>query len=421
MLIYLTKDLIFLSWLTEFGWVVMKLLKDKNITVDNLMLWGFCGTFFFIPIATSPAVIVGTITLALWLFSGRFIKDRQKWFNQSWTKPVVVFMLLPWIGLLWTNDIQMGVDIAQKSYYWFYAFAIASLSYQTYTSKVFVNSFLVGLTVSVIITFLQYTGFVPRPKGCISGFMGHITFSLLLVFGLLLLSYYYKTNPNKKQRLHIIGLMIAFFFSLSIGIGRIGHLAFIILSPLIFYNIFRGKHFFKSAILVVLGAMITGVVLFLTPTVKNRINDAISNINSYEEGNKNTSVGLRLYMWDGAIKIFLQNPILGVGTGGYQKALRKYKDDPTLPDCSQPHNSFLYMAVSFGIIGLFSLLWLFLVFLKKGWQVRHTIAGFTILSFGFVLLIGSLTDTQILSSATGKMFALLTGIKTEQQCRLNEM
>lgn len=205
-------------------------------------------------------------------------------------------------------------------------------------------------------------------------------------------------------------MLVIYFFSLSVGHGRIGYLAFLVLSPWIFSNIMGKKHIFKIAGVILL----MGLLLFSFSTVQNRVGLAVKDVKLYYQGNKNTSIGVRLYMWEGAVKLFLENPVIGVGTGGYKKAMMKYKDNPELQYRPQPHNSFLYMAVSFGIVGLFSMIWLFFAFLKKGWQARDTIAGFSVLSFGVVLLMGSLTDTQILSLATAKMLALLTGIRTEQ-------
>lgn len=384
-------------------------MKTNYITIDRLIFWGFCGTFFFVPIATSPAVISGAISLALWVFSGRFIKDRQMWLNQSWTIPVTVFMILPMIGLLWTEDIAMGLKFVSKSYYWLYAFAIASLTYRGYTSKVFINSFLIGLSISVLISILQYVGLFPMPKG-VPGFIHHIKYSLLIVFGLLLLSFYYKGSDNRKQKILLILAIVAYLFSLSVGIGRIGYLTFIVLSPWIFFNILGKKHLLKIAF----ASILSIAILLSSATVQNRIKLAVNDIKSYYQGNKNTSIGLRLYMWDGAIKIFLENPVIGVGTGGFKKALVKYKNDPNLPDIDHPHNSFFYMATSFGLVGLASLLWLIWIYLKRGWQNRNSYVGFAVLSFGIVFIIGSLSDTEIRSHATLTMLALLTGIKTEQ-------
>lgn len=383
-------------------------VDTKNGWLDKFLFWGFCCMFFFLPIATSPAVIAGGLSLGIWIFSGKFIKERQRWFNQDWTTPVLLSMLLPWIGLLWSDNLSEGLNLAQKSHYWLYTFAIASIC-PPYSFIILIKAFLAGLSLNVSISILQYLGIVPMLKGCPAGFMGPITYSLLLVFGLLLLSFYYRRVKGRRYQIFLILLMVTYLFSLSVNTGRIGYLAVVILSPWILYNILGRKHLLKIAV----GILIWIIILSLSPTVRDRTKQALDDVKAYYHGDKNTSVGMRLHMWEGAIKIFLQKPILGVGTGGYMKAMMKYKDDPNLPDFAQPHNSFLYIASSYGIVGLFLLLWLFVVFMRKGWHARESIEGFSVLSFGAVLLIGSLTDTQILSLSTAKMFALLTGLRTK--------
>ncbi len=381
---------------------------NKSELNDRLLLWSFCAMFFFLPVATSPVVISGMISLCIWIFSGKFMRDRHEWPKQVWFKPVILLILLPWIGLLWTDDIYTGFKFAKKSYYWLYAFAIFSL-YHVYSHKMIIKAFLAGLSLTVFISLLQFIGFIPMPKGYPAGLMGHISYSLLLVYGILLISFYYRDAKLKKHRVSAMILIAVFVFSLSINIGRIGYFAFVLLSPWIFYNIFGRKQIiiFAAAVCAVL------VILSLSPTVQDRTKLAGEEIKAFYNGNKNTSVGRRLYMWEGAYKIFLENPVLGAGTGGYQRELAMYRDDPSLPDIIHPHNSFLYMAVSFGIIGLIIFIWLLAVFFKKGWKARTTIGGFSIISFGAVFLIGSMTDTQIISLTTGNMFALLVGIRMD--------
>ena len=376
------------------------------------MLYGFCGFFFFIPVATSPAVIAGLFTISIWIFSGKFIRDRE-WLNKEWTLPVIVFMFLPWIGLLYTEDLPTGLGLAKKSYYWLYAFAIASQSFRD-RAKAFINSYLLGLSLTVCIALLQYIGLVPMPKGFATGFIGggspYIMYSLLLVFGMLILSYYCSSAATKKRKMLLLLLICAYFLSLSVVPGRIGYLAFAALSPLMLYNILGKKRLIGVAALTVL----TVALLLSSSFVQDRIRLAVNEVRDYQHGNKVSSVGARLYMWDGAVRIFLENPIVGVGTGGYKNAMMKYKDDPSLEDPVHPHNSFLYLASSFGVVGLSAFLWLIAVFLLKGWRARHGIAGYSVLTFGLVLLIGGLTDTQFLSLATGAMFALLIGLEMEK-------
>ena len=394
---------------------------QKNVGwIDRSLFWCFCSVFFFIPLATSPAVIAGCLALGIWLFSGKFWKERQNWLNQKWTKPVIVFALLPWTGLLWSNDISTGLHFAQKSYYWLYAFAIASTAFSVRDIRTLLNSFIAGLLLVSTISWMQFAGLIPFVKGLptILAWGGkYITLSLLFVFGILVLSFYFSRVREIKYKRFIIFLMLYFYSTLFLSPGRIGYLTFGLLSPLIIYNLLGQRHIIKIAAITTL---ITGA-LFLSPTVQSRVALVTNDVKSYREMNPDTSVGLRLHVWKGAIRIFLENPIFGTGTGGYQLAMKKY-ETPQLPcevyKFSQPHNSFLYMAANFGMVGLSSLFWLFGVLLKNGWQNRQHITGFSILTFTLVLLIGSLTDTQILSVATGMLFALLTGL--QKHLPLNE-
>jgi O-antigen ligase len=134
----------------------------------------------------------------------------------------------------------------------------------------------------------------------------------------------------------------------------------------------------------------------------------------YFNGDPVSSIGLRLHMWDGAIRIFMDNPLIGVGTGGYQLEMTKHGNSmlPASFNFSQPHNSFLYMAVSFGILGFAVLCWMFYAFLKVGWRHRDNLLGFSILSYGIIMVTASITDSQIIEVHSAILFALFAGLQT---------
>jgi O-antigen ligase len=377
------------------------------------MFWGFCGTFFFIPVVTSPAVIMSLLTLSLWIFSGKCIKDWQLFLKQGWFSPVLLFMILPWIGLFYTNDIQNGLQFTQKSHYWLLAFAITSLTFQKYQTKTLMNAFLFGLSLIAVICILQFAGIIPKTKGYQIGFINSITYIHLLVLGMLLLSFYFHKTQKIKQRILFGCGLLLFCFNIFLFIGapgRTAYLSFILLTPFMIYNLLGKRHLLKIAAI----GLIIMTALFFSPIVQDTLKDTKAQIQSYYEGNPNTPVGLRLHMWNGAIRIFLENPVIGVGTGGYKIAMKKYETPQLLPECrefNQPHNSFLYMAVSYGIFGLISIFWLLFVFLRRGWIHRDKLVGFAILLFGMILVIGSLTDTQIIQVHTAMVFAILTGLQ----------
>ncbi len=386
-------------------------LKDNTIT-DRIIFYCLCGLFFCIALgATSPAVITGIAAISIWLFSGKFFKQKDMWLKQKWTVPVIFFMLLPWLGILWTNDIKSGIDFAEKSYYWILSFVIASVIIKSDSKRLFFDSFLAGLFLFCIVSILKFANIMALPGWMPTIFSKSITGSLFLVFGILMLSFYFKATESSRKKLLFIFLIALFFFALSIGHGRSGYLAFILLSPIVAYNLI-GRRFYLILPVIALSLLF----LLSSPAVKSRIDLAVHDIKVYQAGNPNTSIGLRLNKWQGAVRIFLESPLIGAGTGGYAKAMIKYDHPNLISDFrmpSEPHNSFLFMAASYGILGIISIVWLFVAYFKKGWFSRNSLTGFAVLSFGLVLFIGSLTASQILSLATAKMFALLMGIKTE--------
>ncbi len=378
-----------------------------------LLFYSFCLLFFLLPIAKSPPLIAGGLVILIWVISGSFIKDYKRWIKQDWTPPVLLFIILTWVGLIWTNDLENGISFAEKSYYWLFAFAISSIPHAK--TFYFIWAFIAGLSLNATTAILQYAGIVPYLKegsatGFLTGMNPYISYSLMLVLGMLILSFLFAKMTKNWQKISLVILIAAYIFNLSIIHGRSGYIAFIFLSPILIYNLAGKKHFLKSMI----AAALLSSLFFLSPTVQHRINLIKEEVTLYYQGHKNTSVGLRLHMWDGSLKIFMDNPLIGVGTGGFEGALKKYRPDPSLSGLDQPHNSFLYMATSFGAIGVFSILWLFVVFLKKGWKYKGNIQGYSMLMFGIVLIIGSMTDTQILSRITGILFALFMGMQVNE-------
>lgn len=388
-------------------------LKISNIDIERILFRGFCVTFFLIPLGTSPFLIAGYLTLALWICSGRFITDRRLWLKQPWVAPILVFAALHWIGLLYTNDFEAGLKFASKTHYWLFAFAIASIPFYKYSPKALLNSFLAGLSLAAAIHIAIYTGVIPASQRYAASFINPITYILLLTFGILLLSFYFgKANGLKSRILYGAGMLL-YLASISLFAGAPGRtalLSLVISTPLAAYNLLGQRSFTK----VLAATILAMAALFFTPVVQSSLNDTASQVKSYYSGSPDTSMGLRLHMWSGAVRIFMDNPVIGIGTGSYQLAMTEHANPALAPELSfnQPHNSFLYMAVSFGAVGALSIFWIFLQFIRAGWRHMEHLPGFSILAFGLIVAVASLTDTQIIQVHTGILFAMLTGLQT---------
>lgn len=113
-------------------------------------------------------------------------------------------------------------------------------------------------------------------------------------------------------------------------------------------------------------------VIYITPqtNVSYNIDRTINNLELYAESNINTdlrlnSVGSRLEMWQAAWKMFLDNPVSGIGWGNYRSAAQQQVDqgvrNPAAATFPHPHSQYLSVLANGGTISFVALLLLFLI------------------------------------------------------------
>jgi O-antigen ligase len=381
----------------------------RKINVDSLLWTGFCGMFFFLPVMTPPTAYCAILVASVWFFSGRFLRDIASFWKTKIALPVTAFVLLPWLGLLYAPHLSEGFPIAWKTRYWIFAVAIIPALSIRKRPDLLLKMFLAGLSLSSTIAILQYAGILHKEvlaTGLVGGASPWISFSLLLTTGILIASFYAAKARLSKDRGLCLAAILQYFITIGCVGGRSGYLALIILFPLLVYNLLGQKHIAK--ILVASGVGIA--LLFAFPVVRSRVSRAAEDIQMYRQGKISTSLGLRFYMWKIALEEIERNPIIGMGTGGFRETWATHKGDPSLPFYDHPHNSFIYMMVSFGIPGLLSFCWLLFVMLKRGWESRQSPLGFSVFVFTLVFIVGSMTDTQLLPFATATALPLFAGM-----------
>jgi O-antigen ligase len=113
--------------------------------------------------------------------------------------------------------------------------------------------------------------------------------------------------------------------------------------------------------------LVTPVLLYFIPQtdIANRIDDAVKEIMQYDSGVKTeTSLGMRLEMWRAALDIATRSPLTGAGTGSYQREIRALVADgdydASILSFGNPHNEYLNVLATRGLVGLIGLLALLL-------------------------------------------------------------
>lgn len=398
--------------LTGLGFLAVEKMTEKTVSgsgVERMLFYGLCALFFFLPVSISPLSIVEGLLLAVWVLSGRFLKDAGLAL-QKWGWPVLVMMALPWIGLLYSGDTAIGFKFAQRSDYWLFTFIVAGVLVAGYGTEAFFKSFIAGVTFTSLVFLGQVAGLIYRAnqyEDAFFGKWGHIELSQLTTLSILLLSFYFAESRKRSHKALCAGLMAVQFAALAMLLTDAGQAAIILLSPVIFYNILgRSRKRLKFAFAA--GLLLVGVI-FLSPVVQSRLKEVVSDTANYSRGIVLTPLGFHYYLWGMAVRIFRMHPFAGAGTGGYAYLMDRMRQSG-LPRASQPQNTFLYMAASYGLPGILAVIWLWAVPVGTGWKRRHAVYGFAMISFMAILTVGSMTDTQIMSHQSGMLLALFYGM-----------
>ena len=126
--------------------------------------------------------------------------------------------------------------------------------------------------------------------------------------------------------------------------------------------------------------VIIGVIVAPHSEVEKRYNEAIMNIVQYQEDNPNTSVGQRIDMWKSAWIAIQEKPIVGWGVQGMtqkkEDLIRRHIVSPEIRQFTHVHNQYLNDWAERGILGLLSLLSIFIVpFIVCVRYIRKAIKG----------------------------------------------
>jgi O-antigen ligase len=382
------------------------------------MFWCFVGVFLTMPVGTSPPIIAGVLAAVIWFFSGTFFRLKFL-LKQSWLWPVLAFVGLAWIGLLYTPDPSgLGINYAGKTYYWLFCVALASLSLEILRPRMLINAFLLGLALNACVGTLQFARVMAPKQVWFSGLTrDYNSLAVYLISAILICSFYFSEAREWRKRCVLILIMALYFFHLIILEGRTGYFTFILLSPLVVKTLFRKVNGWK----VFLVSIFILAAMLLSPVVRQRIDLTVSQLKYHMNAERDKSWGReytvhqdRFYMWYRAIHIFLENPIIGVGTGGYPVVL-KSKSNPDDPLIAHPHNDILLMAASYGVIGIVVYLWLFVVMLRNGWKEKHTLRGHLVLCTALTLFLNGLFNASILDAGTLLLLALVVGLQRTLQ------
>lgn len=163
-------------------------------------------------------------------------------------------------------------------------------------------------------------------------------------------------------------------------------------------------------------------------TINPRFLEILPNIHSYlSGGDRDTSVGVRLQLWEAAISMFKQNPWLGIGAGNFHSYLVDLANQGAITpfvaeNFGESHNDFIQALVSKGLIGLIamcSLYWVPAIWFAR--QIKYPACDTKVVArLGLLLCLGytvfSLTELMFRNMRSVPLYSILLVMLASLAC-----
>ena len=336
---------------------MQSLKKNLNDTLLSLpFIFSFAFIIFF---EGSSKVLVITTLLSLLCYVVVFrqkatsfiIKNiRQPFHILLWVFALFVFFQA-WLNGVASREIRTILCLSLIALY-FPFLAIRSYLYQIMIilgcCSVFINS----------AYFNIYLG-LSRKSGVINSIPYAGIAALLALWAI----HFSLSSQNKRTKVFFGFLSILPMISLALTQSRGVWIAFLCALVVLTWRQYK-LNVKKTLILGV--SIIVATFMFSNSFIEKRIEKTQYEFEQIRQGNMNTSIGLRLQMWEASLKLADGNWWLGLGKRHYSKLDQLYKQHEISKSLfrfnpAHYHNQFIDSIVKSGIIGLFFLLLLFLL------------------------------------------------------------
>jgi len=335
----------------------------KKATVALLVLVAFFLPFKFLVNIFIVAIFV------LWLFSNPFKKLFTKTKNTKLFLAIFIFYLLHLTALLYTQNISEGLfSLEIKISMLIFPLLFYTEQFTEKQIQFFLKSFIVGTICCCLLCLLRVI-FLYLTKGetnfyyeVLAWFQHPAYLTMYITFCCVTLL---LNNIFSKPFTYISIVFFTFFtLLLSSKAGIVIH--FTILVFCIASLFLKRKNYLKILGITFLGLLAFCIGLFFIPEVHERFNGAFVSLKTNNlDKNSTESTTVRRMIWNEAAQIIKQNLLLGVSPGDANDALyESYKQNGLTGAYAKKlnaHSQYFQTGVGLGLMGLLSLLALFIV------------------------------------------------------------
>jgi len=378
---------------------------------------------FLLPLTVFGANLIIFIICIIWFFSGDYKSKFKQITSNKFIIASIVFFSLHVVGLIWTEDLEWGLHISRKMWYFLILLPVLYTIVRKDYIKLYISAFLLAITITEVASYLVWFEIIEPFKNATvrnpTPFMSHISYNPILAFAIYLVLHEVFFNKNLKN----LYLYLYIFFAISMSInmfitgGRAGQVIFFVMLSILIFQFFD-KQRFKALIYICIAVPGIFFISYLTSDIFNeRVDQAIYEVRTFSETkgfdvkrSSHTSVGARLNFTVNSWQVIKDNLLIGVGTGDFPNEYNKINEinSPRLPETTNPHNMYILILMQLGFIGLISMMGLFYYQIKLSLRAPNKFIKDVGITLPILFLIIMLSDSYLLGHYTTLLYVFFS-------------
>lgn len=329
--------------------------------------------------------------------------------SQNWCKIALSFFLMVVISCLWTSANAHTCWSFIEKYSKLLYLPIFAIGFQNRkTRMIAIYAFILAMFLTCLISVSEIGPITIRDVG--PDDPGHVFFnrivtSFMMAFAAYLSGLFVIRRTGIQRILFSLLLLLFSYQIIFVNTGRPGYVLYFILMMMLLIHLFP----LKQLIIAMLCFSVLFIVTAKTSTIfKERIHEVVTEWNNYQSGEKKSALGYRLMYHQYATSLFLSNPIIGHGTGGFSHALEINNPWPEKAGLMEPHGQYWLIASEYGLLGLTLLLGFLGTLLITAFRLHEM----KMVMFGMLtaFAIANLSDSLLAFSAIGHLFVMFSAL-----------
>ena len=391
----------------------------NRAAAEDIVRWLVVALGFSIPISVAADNVLLAIIGCCWLLGGGYRGKLEAIRRHPVALAAVALFALYLAGMLYTigNDSEV-MNTVGKGARLLLIPAVIPLMHDARWRRRGIVAFQASMVVTLVLSYLVWADLIP-PTVWLKGtqedpvaFKAHITHNVFMAFAAFVFALAAVETKKRWIRIALGVLCAAAVANVLVMVpGRTGHIVLIVLFTYFLHRQLGAKGFAVAG--VALGAL--AVFVFLSPDtmLHKRITLADDELQQWRAGTPpdlRSSIGQRLEIMRNTLAVIRDNPVFGVGTGGFAEAYAaraaRSGDMPT----ANPHNEFLMIIAQFGLAGLFVLICVFTTQWLVAAHLRDRFDQSAARGFVIAMVVASILSSTLVDHAEGLFFVYMSAL-----------